>query len=68
MLSTGTHLGGKPAFTGTLYINTPGVAAFYERLKDKVELVWPLENMAYGATEFGIRDPDGYVLAFAERR
>jgi hypothetical protein len=24
--------------------------------------------MEYGTREFGIRDPDGYVLAFAEQR
>jgi hypothetical protein len=28
--------------------------------------VWPLEQQEYGTREFGIRDPDGYVLAFAE--
>ena len=30
------------------------------------EWVWPLEAMDYGQTEFGIRDCDGYTLAFAE--
>jgi hypothetical protein len=24
-------------------------------------------RVSYGTTEFGIRDPDGYVLAFASR-
>ncbi|MEO8316031.1 MAG: VOC family protein [Pseudomonadota bacterium] len=66
MLSTGAHLGDKPVFTGTLYFNTPGVAAFYDRIREKVEMVWPLQKMEYGTTEFGIRDPDGYVLAFAQ--
>ncbi len=68
MLSTGTHPGDKPAFTGTLYFNTPAVSVFHDRIKDRAELVWPLENMDYGTVEFGVRDPDGYVLAFAERR
>ena len=68
MLSTGTHLGGKPAFTGTLYFNTPEVGAFYERISGRVDVAWPLQKMDYGTTEFGIRDPDGYVLAFSERR
>jgi uncharacterized glyoxalase superfamily protein PhnB len=66
LLSTGSHLGAKPAFTGTLYFNMIGVDEFYERIKDKVEIVWPLEVMDYGQREFGIRDCDGYVLAFAE--
>lgn len=67
MLSTGPHLGGKPAFTGTLYFNMKNVAAFYDGIKAGVELVWPLEKMDYGTLEFGVRDPDGYTLAFAER-
>jgi uncharacterized glyoxalase superfamily protein PhnB len=67
MLSTGRHLGGKPAFTGTLYFETKNVRALYEMaLKNRFKFVWPLEEMAYGTLEFGIRDPDGYVLAFAQ--
>ena len=66
LLSTGSHLGDKPQFTGTLYFNMVGVRAFFEQIKNKVEIVWPLEAMDYGQSEFGIRDPDGYMLAFAE--
>jgi uncharacterized glyoxalase superfamily protein PhnB len=66
LLSTGAHLGDTPAFTGTLYFNMTGVQEFFERIKDRVEIVWPLENMEYGQKEFGIRDCDGYLLAFAE--
>jgi catechol 2,3-dioxygenase-like lactoylglutathione lyase family enzyme len=66
LLSTGTHLGDKPQFTGTLYFHMAGVRELFERIKDKVEIVWPLETMDYGQTEFGIRDRDGYTLAFAE--
>lgn len=68
MLSTGSHLGSKPGFTGTLYFNTPAVAEFHERIRDKVEFVWPLERMDYGTLEFGVRDPDGYTLAFSEQQ
>ncbi|HEV3262114.1 MAG TPA: glyoxalase superfamily protein [Gemmataceae bacterium] len=66
LLSTGTHLGEKPQFTGTLYFQMAGVQAFFERIRHEVEIVWPLETMDYGQTEFGIRDCDGYTLAFAE--
>lgn len=66
LLSTGSHLGGKPQFTGTLYFNMLGVQDFFESIKGKVELAWPLETMDYGQREFGIRDLDGYTLAFAE--
>jgi uncharacterized glyoxalase superfamily protein PhnB len=68
LLSTGEHLGGKPQFTGTLYFHMEGVDDYYQGVKDRVELVWPLEDMEYGQREFGIRDPDGYTLAFAEER
>jgi catechol 2,3-dioxygenase-like lactoylglutathione lyase family enzyme len=66
LVSTGAHLGDKPQFTGTLYFNMDGVREFFERVQGRAEIVWPLESMDYGQTEFGIRDPDGYTLAFAE--
>jgi catechol 2,3-dioxygenase-like lactoylglutathione lyase family enzyme len=66
LLSTGSHLGDKPMFTGTLYFNRASVQEFFERVKSRVEVVWPLEAMDYGQREFGIRDCDGYTLAFAE--
>ena len=66
LLSTGSHLGDKPQFTGTLYFHMSGVREFFDWVKDKVEIVWPLETMDYSQTEFGIHDGDGYTLAFAE--
>jgi uncharacterized glyoxalase superfamily protein PhnB len=66
LLSTGAQLGDKPQFTGTLYFNMAGVRDFFDRIKNQVEMVWPLETMDYGQMEFGIRDGDGYTLAFAE--
>jgi len=66
LLSTGDHLGSQPQFTGTLYFQMRDVRPFFQTVCDKVEIVWPLERMDYGQLEFGIRDRDGYVLAFAE--
>jgi uncharacterized glyoxalase superfamily protein PhnB len=66
LLTTGSHLGGPPAFTGTLYFRVVGVDALFARVSDRSEIVWPLERQEYGTREFGIRDPDGYLLAFAE--
>jgi uncharacterized glyoxalase superfamily protein PhnB len=66
LLSTGSHLGDKPQFTGTLYFHMTGVREFFEQVKHEAVVVWPLEEMEYGQTEFGIRDFDGYTLAFAE--
>jgi catechol 2,3-dioxygenase-like lactoylglutathione lyase family enzyme len=66
LLSTGTQLGDKPQFTGTLYFHMDGVQEFFERVRNRAGVVWPLETMEYGQREFGIRDGDGYTLAFAE--
>ena len=66
MLSTGSHLGDTPAFAGTLYFDTEGVRDLYAKVKDVATIVWPLAAMEYGTVEFGIRDLDGYTLAFAE--
>jgi uncharacterized glyoxalase superfamily protein PhnB len=66
LLSTGAHLGGPPALTGTLYFDVEGVDELFARIKDRVEVVWPLEDQEYGMREFGVRDCDGYLLAFAE--
>jgi len=49
-----------------LYINLKNINDFYEHLKDKVIVVAGLEKTFYGATEFSIRDNNGYVLTFAE--
>lgn len=68
LLSTGSQLGASPKMTGTLYFNGSGVADLHERIRARVSFVWPLSDMDYGTREFGIRDPDGYVLAFAEVR
>ena len=69
MLSTAQHLGaGKPTFTGTLYFEMTGVPELWERLQSKTTVVWPLSKMDSGTMEFGIRDPEGYTLAFSEDR
>lgn len=49
-----------------LYINLKNIQAFYEDVKDKVTVLTGLERTFYGATEFSIRDNNGYVLTFAE--
>jgi catechol 2,3-dioxygenase-like lactoylglutathione lyase family enzyme len=33
LLSTGSHLGDRPQFTGTLYFHMVGVREFFERVK-----------------------------------
>ena len=63
-----------PAFTDrriggtlTLFIEMEGISGWHESLKDRVQVVMPLQHKWYGVTEFAIVDPDGYVITFAER-
>jgi uncharacterized glyoxalase superfamily protein PhnB len=49
-----------------LYIKMSGVRAFYDRIKDKVQILSGLEKTFYGATEFSILDINRYMLTFAE--
>lgn len=62
-----------PAFNGralggtlTLFIDVDDIRGSYEELKDRVEVVMPLETKWYGVTEFAFVDPDGYVITFAQ--
>jgi len=55
-------------FGGALlfYIKTKNIRTFFGSIMDKVEVVKPLEVALYGATEFTIKDVDGFYLTFAE--
>ena len=55
-----------PACSGTFYLYPDDVMALAAELRGKVEFAWGPEVMDYGMREFGIQDPDGYHLAFAE--
>ena len=60
--------GGEPQFTGTLYFFVDNVEFYYNLVKDKVKIEWPLEKMPYGTIEFGVKDINGYNLAFAKKQ
>ncbi|AYL98313.1 VOC family protein [Mucilaginibacter celer] len=49
-----------------LYINLKNIRGFFDEIKDKVTVLKGLETTFYGATEFSIKDNNGYVLTFAE--
>ena len=56
----------KPTLTGSIYFNTIDVDALWEQIKDKVSVVYPIENFFYGMREFAIRDNNGYILQFGQ--
>lgn len=58
---------GYPKCTGTIYFFIDDVASYYEKVKEKAIIRWPLEEMSYGILEFGVKDYDEYTLAFATR-
>jgi hypothetical protein len=66
MFSTGSHLGDSPTFSETLYFDVATVEELYESVKNTVAIFWPLEVMESGQREFGVRDCNGYAIAFAE--
>ena len=57
---------GKPAFTGSLYLNSDNVDAWWQLLKDKVKVCYPIEDFEYGMREFAIYDNNGYLLQFGQ--
>jgi uncharacterized glyoxalase superfamily protein PhnB len=48
------------------YIRTEGVQDLYESVREEATIVQPLRRQPYGAWEFEVKDPNGYVLVFAE--
>jgi uncharacterized glyoxalase superfamily protein PhnB len=49
-----------------LYIQLKNIRTFFESVKDRVSIVSGLEKTFYGATEFSIKDNNGFILTFAE--
>lgn len=51
-----------------VYIGLSGghLREIYADLRQRAEVMRPLERMPYGDTEFDVRDPDGYVLCLSE--
>lgn len=56
----------KPQFTGSLYFRCDEVDTLWERVRSKVEVVYPIETFAYGMRKFAIRDNNGYLLQFGQ--
>src|SRR5262245_28340591 len=68
------ELGARPiGGTATLYIAIEagsidaGVDAMLASIGDRARLVMPLTDQFYGMREFGIEDPDGYTIFFAQQ-
>ena len=59
--------------TATMYLMieaaspSEGIDALFEAVRSKARVIMPLKNQFYGMREFGIEDPDGYVIFAAQR-
>jgi catechol 2,3-dioxygenase-like lactoylglutathione lyase family enzyme len=56
----------SPVCSGTFYVYADDIPALAREFEDNVEFAWGPEVMHYGMLEFGIRDPNGYYLAFTQ--
>jgi catechol 2,3-dioxygenase-like lactoylglutathione lyase family enzyme len=67
LFTEAVHISGdRPSFTGTLYIFPENVDRLADELRGKVPFAWGPENTEFDIREFAVRDPNGYLLVFAE--
>lgn len=52
--------------TLTFYIRMQDIQILYEQARQQVEFTQELKETFYGMREFSIKDPNGYILVFAE--
>ena len=60
-------IGEPPSSTDEIPFTVSDIEAFWERIKDDVEIVYPLEKTSWGTYRFVKRDPDGPLLAFGQQ-
>lgn len=54
-----------PIMSGTVYCHLESINELASEWAGRVSFEWGPETMDYGMREFAIRDPDGYLIAFA---
>ena len=61
---SGCAIGASVSF----YITVENLAEFYEQVRHQADCIRELQTTWYGMREFYLRDPDGYILGFAEQQ
>jgi uncharacterized glyoxalase superfamily protein PhnB len=56
----------RPGSGANLIIRTNNVKALYDKVRGRATIVRELQTTFYGSSEFSLRDPNGYVLTFAQ--
>jgi catechol 2,3-dioxygenase-like lactoylglutathione lyase family enzyme len=57
-------VGEAPGSTNEVSFTVEDIEGYWLSIKDKVEVVHPLEKTPWGTYRFVIKDPDGHLLAF----
>ncbi|WP_085688416.1 MULTISPECIES: VOC family protein [unclassified Pseudomonas] len=52
--------------SGTFYFLVSDIEGYYASIKGQADIAWPLQDMPYGSRDFGVRDCNGYHLAFSQ--
>jgi catechol 2,3-dioxygenase-like lactoylglutathione lyase family enzyme len=60
-------IGEAPGSTDEISFSVPNVEALWLRIKEKAEVVNPLEKTPWVTYRFVIKDPDGHLLAFRQK-
>ena len=62
-------IGGTNTLFMTIDAESPdeGIDRVFRSIEGRAKVVMPLKNQFYGMREFGIEDPDGYIVFFAQR-
>ena len=58
-----------PVFTSGIYIRVEegkGIDEVWEKVKDKAEVCYPVQDSDYGMREFGVYDNNGYLVQFGQ--
>ena len=62
------QIGGTATMFFTLERNDAGgIDEFFEEISSRATVVMGLKDQFYGMREFGVEDPDGYIILFAQR-
>jgi len=61
-------IGEAPGSTNEISFAVADIEALWNRVKDKVNVINPLEQAPWGTYRFVIKDPDGHLLAFGSKR
>jgi|SRR5215204_6519961 len=65
---TSREIGGTATMFFTLERNDAGgIDEFFKDISSRARVVMGLKDQFYGMREFGVEDPDGYIILFAQR-